>query len=166
MASIQDDLGEIIQENVRRFRKESGLTQQRLADEAGVSVDAVRKWESGRGVPDRESVTKLATVFGRKMDDFNMKDPPPPTERKVPLFSLKVADEAPDELRKLAEDYIEQLNKNAAQRTVNFPAGVRTSKGKNPITSIRAVGAARTSDRPRQQESSQGRPSRGKRQRH
>lgn len=164
MSALRDDLGETIQENVRRFRKESGLTQQRLADEAGVSVDAVRKWEAGRGVPDRESITKLAAVFGRKMDDFNMKDPPPPAERKAPVFSLKVAEGAPDELRKLAEDYIEQLNKGALMR--EGLEGVRQAKGQSdPRVTIRA-GDARSSDRSRQPEPTREHPSARKRQRH
>lgn len=165
MGALQDDLGEIIQENVKRFRRESGLSQQRLADEAGVSVDAVRKWEGGRGVPDRESVTKLAAVFGRRMDDFNMKEPPPPAERKAPLFSLKIADEAPDELRKLAEDYIEQLNKGAALR--KDLEGVRQAKGQpDPRVTVRSGDSARTSNRPKQQEPTRGHPSARKRQRH
>ena len=34
-------------ENIRTFRKERNLTQERLAEALGVTVGAVYKWESG-----------------------------------------------------------------------------------------------------------------------
>ena len=34
-------------ENIRRFRREKGLTQEQLGDALGVSSQAVSKWETG-----------------------------------------------------------------------------------------------------------------------
>lgn len=156
MAALHGDLGKTIQANVKRFRLEAGLTQQALAVEAEVSVDAIRKWEGGRGVPDRESLTKLAQALGRRMDDFNMADPPPPPARRVPPFILKMAEDAPDDLRKRAEDYIEQLNREVAQRDTHYPPGVRRSRGKSELTTIQSAGGARSLDRPAHREETPG----------
>lgn len=164
MAAIDDDLGEIIQANVRRFRKELGWSQQRLADEAGVSVDGVRKWEGRRGVPDRESVTKMAAALGRRMDDFNMREPPAPEARRVSPFVLKVAEDAPADLRRQAEAYIERLNLDVAQRGVQYPAGVRPSTEKtHPLTTVRREGVSRKTGRQGRQAQSGDLPSERKR---
>ena len=45
-----------IAENIRRFRKERGLTQEQLAEVLDVTVGAVSKWELGSSVPDIELI--------------------------------------------------------------------------------------------------------------
>ena len=39
-------------ENIRKLRKEKGLTQEKLAEILAVSVGAVSKWENGNNTPD------------------------------------------------------------------------------------------------------------------
>lgn len=149
MSGIQEDLREIIQNNVRRFRVEARMTQQQLAEAADVSVDAIRKWEGKRGVPDRESVTKLAAALGRKMDDFNLENPPAAVPVRQPAFVLNVSGDTPEDLRRLALDYIERMNQEAKARTVEYPPGVRRARGAtDPLTTIRAAGDVRREDRP------------------
>ena len=41
-----------IGENLKRLRKEKGLTQEQLAERLNVSFQAVSKWECGDGYPD------------------------------------------------------------------------------------------------------------------
>lgn len=36
-----------ISENIRKYRKEAGLTQEQLAERFGVSFQAVSRWENG-----------------------------------------------------------------------------------------------------------------------
>jgi len=147
------NLDAIIRVNVKRFREGVGLTQQQLADRAGLSVDAVRKWEGKRGTPDRESLTKMAYALGRKMDDFNLEDPPPPSDMPIPVFFLRVAEEAPEDLRREAEVIVDQLNKRYADRakdvgSITYPPGVRRARGSaEPLVTVRTGGAARPSDR-------------------
>ena len=50
----------LLAENIRFFRKASGLTQEQLAEAMGVTVGAVSKWESGATTPDLSSILELA----------------------------------------------------------------------------------------------------------
>lgn len=45
-------------------RRRLGLTQEQLAERAGVSKSSVSKWEGGRTVPDVEVLLKLSKLFG------------------------------------------------------------------------------------------------------
>ena len=49
--------------NIRKMRKERGLTQESLADTLGVTNGAVYKWESNQSVPELEMIVKLADLF-------------------------------------------------------------------------------------------------------
>ena len=52
-----------IGENIKKYRKEKGLTQRALADLIGVSVQAVSKWETDAGAPDISQVVPLASAL-------------------------------------------------------------------------------------------------------
>lgn len=55
---------------IRRLRTERGLTQEELADYAGVSFQAVSKWETGTTTPDIALLPRLAVFFGVRIDDL------------------------------------------------------------------------------------------------
>lgn len=57
-----------IAENIRKFRKERGLTQEQLAEALGVTVGAVSKWELGASVPDISLIVELADFFEVSVD--------------------------------------------------------------------------------------------------
>jgi len=46
-----------------KLRKESGLSQEALAEELGVTRQAVSKWELGQSVPDLENLVKMTDLF-------------------------------------------------------------------------------------------------------
>ena len=50
--------------DVKRIRRKLGLTQAAFANAYGLSLDAVKNWETGRRVPDR-SATTLLTIIER-----------------------------------------------------------------------------------------------------
>jgi len=55
---------------IRRLRTERGMTQEELAAYAGVSFQAVSKWETGTTTPDIALLPKLAVFFGVRIDDL------------------------------------------------------------------------------------------------
>ena len=57
-----------LHENIKRFRKEKKLTQEKLAETLGVTVGAVSKWENGNNTPDIVMLTELADFFDISID--------------------------------------------------------------------------------------------------
>ncbi len=57
-----------IDQNIRKYRKEIGLTQEELADRLGVSYQSVSRWENGSGYPDIELLPAMADLFGIGID--------------------------------------------------------------------------------------------------
>ena len=60
------ELGEKLQE----LRKQKGLTQEELAEILYVSRTAVSKWESGRGIPNIESLKSISKYFSVSIDEL------------------------------------------------------------------------------------------------
>ena len=50
-------------EVIRKYRKERGLTQEQVAGYLGVSTPAVNKWESGSSYPDITLIPALARLL-------------------------------------------------------------------------------------------------------
>ncbi len=64
-------------ENIRKYRKERGLTQERLAEALGVTPGAVYKWESGLSVPELDMLVDIADFFDTSVDSligYRLKD--------------------------------------------------------------------------------------------
>ena len=49
---------------IKKLREDKGLTQQRLAEEIGVSSKAVSKWETAKGLPDITLIEPLSQALG------------------------------------------------------------------------------------------------------
>ena len=59
-----------LNEKLQALRKQKGLTQEELAEMLYVSRTAVSKWESGRGVPNIESLKAISEFFSVSLDDL------------------------------------------------------------------------------------------------
>ena len=68
---------EIIAGNISRYRKDLGLTQEVLADELGITFQAVSKWETGQTIPDTLLLPKLARALNISVDKLLGYDVPP-----------------------------------------------------------------------------------------
>jgi transcriptional regulator with XRE-family HTH domain len=53
----------MFKDKLKENRQRLGLTQEQLAAQLFVSREAVSKWEQGRGLPEKESVERLAKLF-------------------------------------------------------------------------------------------------------
>ena len=61
---MKETMGQII----RRLRKERNLTQEELAEQLGVTFQAISKWENDSGMPDISQIVPLATIFNVSTD--------------------------------------------------------------------------------------------------
>ena len=72
-------------DRIQQLRKQRGISQEELADQVGVSRQAVSKWESEQSVPDMDKVILLSDYF-EVTTDYLLKgiEPAPPAagERK------------------------------------------------------------------------------------
>ncbi len=59
-----------LSEKLQELRKEKGLTQEELAEALFVSRTAISKWESGRGVPNIESLKAISKFFSVSIDEL------------------------------------------------------------------------------------------------
>ena len=80
---------------IRMLRKERGLTQDAVAEYAGVSYQAVSKWETGMTTPDIALLPALAELFGVRIDDLFSVDRTDEWERmERMLFHEKLTEES------------------------------------------------------------------------
>lgn len=57
-------------ENLYKFRKEKGISQEELANKINVSRQAVYKWETGERIPDITNLNALCMEFDKSIEDF------------------------------------------------------------------------------------------------
>lgn len=55
-------------ENIRKLRKEKGLSQEYFAEKLGVTRQTISKWENGAAMPDLKKLTEIANFFNVSMD--------------------------------------------------------------------------------------------------
>ena len=103
-----------IGENIRMLRKARGVTQEQLAEAAGVSFQAVSKWENGITLPDITLVPVLAAYFGVTTDRllaFDRKEMEDDVERIVcEAFAYRESD--PEKSRGILEAGLEKYPDN------------------------------------------------------
>lgn len=60
----------IFNEKLKMLRKESGFTQEELAEKLNVSRQAITKWETGEGTPDIENLKLISNLFNTTIDNL------------------------------------------------------------------------------------------------
>ena len=63
----------MLSEKLYKLRKNSGLSQEQLAEQLKVSRQAISKWESGTAVPESEKLIIISNYFGVSVD-YLLKD--------------------------------------------------------------------------------------------
>ena len=97
-------------ESVRRMRREKGLSQQDLADLAGVGQDSISAIETGRHEPHPRTLRKLANALGAEVADFFR-------EPAVPLPEAPREAGQPDEERSVRDiAHAEALRRDTQDR--------------------------------------------------
>lgn len=57
-----------LSERIYTLRKQSGFSQEELAEKLGVTRQAVSKWESEQSIPDPENIIAISKIFGVTTD--------------------------------------------------------------------------------------------------
>lgn len=57
-----------LSEKLYELRKKDGLSQEQLAERLGVSRQAVSKWESGKAVPESDTLISISEYFNVSLD--------------------------------------------------------------------------------------------------
>ena len=59
-----------INERILALRRAAGLSQEALAEQVGVSRQAIGKWESGASLPGLDNLQELARALGVSCDEL------------------------------------------------------------------------------------------------
>lgn len=60
----------MIVNRVKELRTAAGMTQKALADQLGVTVPTVSKWELGQRTPELERVFRMTLIFGVSIEEI------------------------------------------------------------------------------------------------
>ncbi|MBE9915692.1 helix-turn-helix domain-containing protein [Paenibacillus donghaensis] len=87
----------MIDTNLKRLRKTYKYTQEEVAENIGVSRQAVAKWENGETIPDINHCIALAELYNLTLDDLvnrpgGQKDAGSPSKGKHVFGTVKVGD--------------------------------------------------------------------------
>jgi len=68
-----------IGQKIQELRTKSGLSQEALADQLGVTRQSVSKWELGQALPDTDKIVQLSRLFNVSTDSLLLDEKPVPT---------------------------------------------------------------------------------------
>ena len=83
-------------ENLKKIRKEHNLSQEQLADELGVSRQAISKWESSIAYPEMDKIIALCDKFNLNIDDLLHRD----------IKEVKSEEESKNKINKYTDDFL------------------------------------------------------------
>ncbi|WP_151736220.1 helix-turn-helix transcriptional regulator [Paenibacillus tengchongensis] len=78
-------------EKLQGYRREKGMSQEKLAEVIGVSRQAVSKWESGQTYPEMDKMLALSRLFGVSLDHLVLDGPGSEESGEAPEYPEKTA---------------------------------------------------------------------------
>jgi transcriptional regulator with XRE-family HTH domain len=114
MAGPKDPPGEVVRRNLVRFREAVGLSQAQAAEQSGVPVYNLVRYENGKTQKVPHTVlAQLAPVYGHTTDHFSLEKPPPANVSDRPIVYYKVApgEHIDDDIRAQIEREMMKWNK-------------------------------------------------------
>lgn len=106
------DINESVAKNIRKYRKEKGLTQKQLANKLNLlNHSTVQKWESGKNCVSLQNIQEICNALGISMEKLMSLKTGNTTERKI------------DKSTTLFDDYyeLEEIRENSTwQRQIRY----------------------------------------------
>ena len=90
-----------LSENLKKIRKENNLSQEQLAEQLGVSRQAVSKWESGQSYPEMDKVLNICKLYNYNIDELLNEN----------VTSIKEEKESKSNFNKLIEEILLYITK-------------------------------------------------------
>jgi transcriptional regulator with XRE-family HTH domain len=86
-------------DNLKKIRKEHNLSQEELAEELGVSRQAISKWESGSAYPEMDKIIALCDKFNLNIDDLLHKN----------IKEVKGEEESKKKINNFVDDFLKYI---------------------------------------------------------
>jgi len=101
-----------LSERIKALRQKHGLSQEKLAEQVGVSRQAVAKWEAGQSAPSTDNLFRLAEVLDTTVDLLLQKEPTSEDSPARQIYQL------------MKEEMAQEAAKKAARRKNNLRSAV------------------------------------------
>ena len=112
-----EEILEVLSTNIKNYRKEKGWTQEKLAEESELSVQAVNFFEGKRRWPGEVSLSKIASALGVEVYQlFIPQNQEPVIIEETPeneRIRLKMTDEIVEEIRQGVNKMLDKIKKNS-----------------------------------------------------
>lgn len=69
-----------LNENLKKYRMASGLSQGQAANALGIARQSISRWETGQAVPTEENLAALARIYGVTVDELRYGEKRPAQE--------------------------------------------------------------------------------------
>ena len=103
-------------ENLKKIRKENNLSQEQLADELGVSRQAISKWESAISYPEMDKIIMLCNKFNLNIDDLLHKD----------IKEVKGEEESKKKINNIIDDFLKFITSTISLLSnMNFKSKIK-----------------------------------------
>lgn len=102
---------------VQQLRRQTGITQEKLAEQAGLSVDGIRKIEGRRATPSLETLYKISKALRTQLVDLigYEEEMQPEKGRELREFCLYLSTKKLEEIRlanRIIRAVMEELGEN------------------------------------------------------
>ena len=95
------DIRKVLAANIRAFRKEKGLTQAKLAEQAGTATHYIAMIEGCKNFPSPDMIERIASVFGKDTVDLFSLTPIRHDWKELILSDIEtLVDQRLDEIKK------------------------------------------------------------------
>lgn len=102
--------------NLKKIRKEHHLSQEQLADELGVSRQAISKWESGIAYPEMEKILQICKKFNLNINDLLNNN----------ISEVKSEQDSKNSLNKFIDDFLFYITKSVKMfSSFNFKTKIK-----------------------------------------
>lgn len=123
MARTRDVDNEVVCKNLRAFRAAAGMSQDEASSASNVSIDNLRRYESGTVTAPAAALLRLGEIYGHAMEDFFSDHPPAAKLDERPVLFLRSLPGV-----EVDREFLDKAHKVIAQVNAEFRERKKTAK--------------------------------------